>query len=92
MKDVELGFLDLPRSLLENGLVQDQWLPLLPSNSLSSNSGFLVFSDVDEDAINKMSIRVKSEFKVSLPFYVPEKRMRASFADRFLPPSSFFAV
>lgn len=64
MKDVELGFLDLPRSLLENGQVQDQWFPLLPSNSLSSNSGFLMFSDVDEDAINKMAIRVKAEFKV----------------------------
>jgi hypothetical protein len=64
MKDVELGFLDLPRSLLEKGQVDDQWFPLLPSSSLNSNSGFLVFSDVDEDAINKMSIRVKAEYKV----------------------------
>ena len=66
MKDVELGTLDLPKALLESGEVKDQWWPLLPSNSLGSNSGFLMFTDVDEDSVSKMAVRVKGEFKSEL--------------------------
>jgi len=64
MKDVELGTLDLPRALLESGQVNDQWFPLMPSQTLNAGSGLLAFTDIDEDSINKMCIRVKAEYKV----------------------------
>jgi len=92
MKDVDLASLDLPKSLMESGQVQDQWFPLMASSTLNSSSGMLVFSDVDEESISRMSIRVKAEFKSELVFPLSEYDdfVKALLADDMVPLKLLF--